>query len=70
MQRGQIKAFKEFLNKKFPELGGSGKCGTKTGSTKRAYGDYLYSQDRYLFLIDMAEAIKSGEFVFQPKKQQ
>ncbi len=55
------KAFKEFLNKKYPfnkNDTGKGKNG-RYKSTKRAYGDYLYSADKEMFDIDYEEWLKN-----------
>jgi hypothetical protein len=49
------KAFREFLNKQEQEIGGPLHRHGVYHQRKRAYGDYLYFQDRDKFDVDFAE---------------
>lgn len=56
MKRGAIKAYREYLNRAYPGVGHgthsyNGQCANKT----RPYGDYLYAQDRSMFLNNLAD---------------
>lgn len=48
MKRGSIKAFREYLNDRFPPETGRWRNRVFV-QRKRLYGDYLYAQDRALF---------------------
>ncbi|MFA5759638.1 MAG: hypothetical protein WC942_09835 [Clostridia bacterium] len=57
------KEFKELLNKEYPfnkEDKGKGKNG-KYKPSKRAYGDYLYSQDKEMFNVSYKRYLETGE---------
>jgi hypothetical protein len=56
VQRGDIKKFREVLNKADRGDWRNGAYHQKT----RPYGDYLYAQDREKFQIDMMEWIAKG----------
>ncbi len=54
---GSIKAFKEYLNgQAFNIIRHKHK---NFGNRSRLYGDYLYSQDREKFFVDMIEWLKN-----------
>lgn len=59
--RKTIQAFREHLNKEhgFAVLK-NGRA--KTGARIRLYGDYLYAQDRELFLMSLQQEIERGDF--------
>lgn len=53
---GAIKAFREYLNEQFAD---SPKWRNyKFHQETRMYGDYLYSQDREMFFVDMDRAME------------
>jgi hypothetical protein len=64
--RGNIRAYREFLNETYPADGGKSRGqingrGPVRGRIKRAYGDYLYFQDREKFMVELQEWLLMGE---------
>lgn len=59
MKRGTIKAFREYLNAKFATSVNWKNHGY--GQRTRGYGDYLYSQDREKFDVELADALSGHE---------
>lgn len=61
LPKGAIRAYREHLNK----VHGTERDYTnehKTGNTKRAYGDYLYAQDREMFMVSLHQELEAGTF--------
>ena len=58
MKRGDIKRFKEYLNK--ISEGQPMHFNGRYQQRKRPYGDYLYAQDREKFMDDLNEWLSSG----------
>ena len=59
LPRGTIKSFREYLNKTFAvsEKHRNGRFQQK----KRLYGDYLYSQDREQFDVELKYALEGND---------
>lgn len=60
-----IAAFREYCNKTYgfvPAKDSGNRCKEKTGARKRLYGDYLYHQDRDMFMASLEDEIKAGTF--------
>jgi hypothetical protein len=61
MKRGAIKAYREYLNGAYPVVEGNITHSYAKGTRgnlwprKRPYGDYLYSQDREMFMIGLKD---------------
>lgn len=60
LPRGTIKRFRAYLNAKF--VGTPNHKHNAFQQKTRGYGDYLYSQDREKFNVELAEAIERNEF--------
>ncbi len=59
--RATIKAFREHLNKAHGfAVDRNGRA--KTGARTRLYGDYLYAQDRCMFMASLEQEIERGDF--------
>lgn len=58
MKRGDIKRYREFLNAEGSITGTLWANGRGRGQRTRQYGDYLYSQDREKFMVDMEEWLR------------
>lgn len=67
MKRGTIKAFREYLNKKYPRSDGVHRNASFV-QRSREYGDYLYSQDREQFNLYLAEALSGNSVEFRDFK--
>lgn len=61
MKRGTIKAFREYLNAKF--AGSANHRHESFHQRSRGYGDYLYSQDRAKFDVELADALAGREHI-------
>lgn len=59
MKRGTIKAFREYLNRKFADSDKWKHEGF--GQRVNKYGDYLYRQDRAKFDVELADALAGRE---------
>lgn len=65
MKRGTIKAFREYLNKKY--AGSDPHKHEQYHQRTRGYGDYLYHQDRWKFDVELGEALNgTGYEDFKP----
>jgi hypothetical protein len=77
LPRGIVKAYREHLNKLHGHVDeyrtGRNKFGSganitglakATKDNRRLYGDYLYSQDREMFMFNMREELEAGTFKF------
>ncbi len=58
--KGTIKAFRKYLNKQFP-VATSPYKNNHYGNKKRNYGDYLYTQDRDMFDMNLNRAVRGDE---------
>jgi len=63
MKRGAIKAYREYLNRAYPGVGlgthaYNGQCANKS----RPYGDYLYAQDRNMFMVNLNDPTCDPDF--------
>jgi len=58
--KGTIKAFREYLNKKFKET--DPHKHERFHQRTRGYGDYLYHQDRWKFDLELSEALKGAGY--------
>ena len=54
IRRGDIKRFREYLNALLPQSKWKGNI-PGSGQRTRLYGDYLYTQDRDKFFVDLEE---------------
>jgi hypothetical protein len=67
MKRGAIKAFRDYLNHNFggrvddPSFQGTPWRNNQYHQAKRAYGDYLYSQDRDMFNENLGRALRGDK---------
>lgn len=59
LKRGAIKAYKDYLNSKvgFTTEAKGQAGGHQYHATKRPYGDYLYSQDKDMFMFELHNAL-------------
>lgn len=65
LKRGEIKAYRLHLNAVHGNLAErKGERGRYGSTGKRGYGDYLYQQDRVMFLVSLEAAKRRGEFTF------
>ena len=62
--RGLLKAYREHLNQKHGFADERWGLRGKYGAQKRLYGDYLYNQDRDMFMVDLQKEIRDGSFSF------
>jgi hypothetical protein len=69
--RGMIKAYREYLNEQHGYNTDGGQYINKhsPGARTRLYGDYLYSQDREMFIVSMMEDVENGTFKFDNARQ-
>lgn len=58
--RGEIKRFREYLNKLDSERMGPKHKHGHYHQLKRLYGDYLYNQDREKFMVELREWLAGG----------
>jgi hypothetical protein len=61
MSKPTMKAFREYLNEQERQIGSSLHRHNQYQQRKRAYGDYLYFQDRDKFNVEFEEWIKSKQ---------
>lgn len=57
-KRGDIKRFREHLNREGAIVGAW--TNKRRGQKTRLYGDYLYAQDREMFMVHMAEWLREN----------
>jgi hypothetical protein len=71
-KRGAYKAFRDFLNEKYPVENGNIARSYAKGERgilyprKRAYGDYLFFQDREMFRVTLEDFSLEPEFDRKP----
>ena len=65
LKRGEIKAYREFVNKRDGNLKErKGERGRFGALGKRGFGDYLYTTDKAMFFCMLDVDKRSGEFKF------
>lgn len=62
MKRGAIKAYREYLNRTYTGVGATKGSRAQCVQKSRPYGDYLYAQDRSMFLNNLADPTLDPDF--------